>query len=379
MVTRVCLWPMVLALGGCAQCRPPPPIGESIRAAARPPPSAWTQRKPPLPPTDAQAGDGKSMGPDAPAGPLNAGEFGPDDWLPILSGEDGGDIYPGYDRIESAGIRSNMYGGRDYVVIVMAKDFNRAREMLLADPSLRRFVTTERQFARWMESHPDLPRPVDEVAELLRQLQTMDGWKAAARELAERTQDTDRVVAAFDAMLRETMKGGRQPFHLSLTGNSPDQCVRDDRCRTRWAIARAIRHMGERAAPLVDLLLDLDLLNEGEVRGFGWGSLVANQIRSKAIPALLRRLESADEISRSHSLTVLRKLERDGAVALPKVREMLKHDPSWNVRMHAVEAAAYAAPEDPIVRADLESAASHDPDEGVRARAKWVVENVLGP
>lgn len=229
------------------------------------------------------------------------------------------------------------------------------------------------------ESHPDLPRPVDEVAELLRNLRTRDGWKAAARELAERTQDTDRVVAAFDAMLRETMKGGRQPFHLSLTGNSPDQCVRDDRCRTRWAIARAIRHMGERAAPLVDLLLDLDLLSEGEVRGFSWGSLVANQIRSKAIPALLRRLESADEIARTHSLQVLRKLERDGAVALPKIREMLKHDPSWNVRMHAVEAAAYAAPDDPIVRADLESAASHDPDEGVRARAKWAVEDVLGP
>lgn len=215
------------------------------------------------------------------------------------------------------------------------------------------------------------------LSELLRNLRTEGRWREAATALAARTEDIRAILAAFDAMLRQTMEGERRPFLLSRTGNSIEQCVKDERCRVRWAIATAVRPMGERAAPLADVLLDLDLRDEAEVHAFSWGSLVASQFGSSAIPPIRKRLASPDEMVRVQGLQVLRKMGERGAEAIPAMRSLALHDPAWNVRIHAIEAEAHAAPDDPRVRSDVEFAASHDPDERVRAHAQWAAENVL--
>lgn len=71
-----------------------------------------------------------------------------------MAGEDVEEVIPGHQKLQLAGIESTAYGGRGYLVIVTAPDFNRAREILLSDPTTRRFVVTKVQFARWRKSHP---------------------------------------------------------------------------------------------------------------------------------------------------------------------------------------------------------------------------------
>ena len=87
--------------------------------------------------------------------PLSEGQFDPNNWIPILIGEEAADVYPGYRKLQIAGIEAIAYGNMGYAVIVSAANFNRSREMLLADAGVRPFVITEVQFADWLKSHPD--------------------------------------------------------------------------------------------------------------------------------------------------------------------------------------------------------------------------------
>lgn len=89
------------------------------------------------------------------AEPLVAGSFSPDVWLPIVAGEELSEILPAHVKLAGAGIASTAYGGKDYVVIVTAKDFNRARKLLLGDSSTRPFIVTRTQIDRWLRSHPE--------------------------------------------------------------------------------------------------------------------------------------------------------------------------------------------------------------------------------
>lgn len=218
------------------------------------------------------------------------------------------------------------------------------------------------------------PREEDRVPALLAALRT-DHWESAALELANQA-DTDRVLSALESLLRQTMKGERRPFE-SRSGQGVAQCLSDERCRTRWTIMVAISKMGDRAVPFTDILLDLDLRNEGEVRNFSWASLVAGQFGAAAIPAIVQRMKSVDEALRVQGLQVIRKMEGRASPALPILRNMLQNDAAWNVRLHALDAIAHAAPGDPSVRRDVEGAAAGDSDERVRARARWALESVL--
>jgi len=96
-----------------------------------------------------------------------------------------------------------------------------------------------------------------------------------------------------------------------------------------------------------------------------------------AIPAIVQRMKSVDEALRVQGLQVIRKMEGRASPALPILRNMLQNDAAWNVRLHALDAIAHAAPGDPSVRRDVEGAAAGDSDERVRARARWALESVL--
>jgi len=84
--------------------------------------------------------------------PVADGEFPPNSWLPVLSGRDYSEISKAHDLINGAGIESIAYGGHGFGVIVPAKDFNRSRSILLADPESRERFITKAQFERWMKS-----------------------------------------------------------------------------------------------------------------------------------------------------------------------------------------------------------------------------------
>jgi hypothetical protein len=248
-----------------------------------------------------------------------------------------------------------------------------ARRILLGDARTAAYVINAEELSRLMRGEHPIRRPA-EIRTLLERLVTSEGWREAAHELALRVDERPTILAAYERMLRETMTGDCQPFEGVTGGRSLERCIAEPRCRIRWAIAASITEMKEPAGPLTDVLLELDLRDEGEVSKFSWGSLVAGQLREAAVPTLRRRLRSDQARIRAQAIQVLGKMPTAGAPAAADLRERLG-DSEWNVRFLAVGALANVAPTLDTLET-LKTLSLTDPNEQVRAAAQDAVERI---
>lgn len=82
---------------------------------------------------------------------LSEKSISPDDWLPVLGADGYEEIGYGDRLLYEAGIGSEMFASKGAYSVVAARDFNRARSLLLSDSKARPYVATDAQVLAWVE------------------------------------------------------------------------------------------------------------------------------------------------------------------------------------------------------------------------------------
>lgn len=100
----------------------------------------------------------QAQAPQAPGAPrvtadslVASGAITPTSWLPVLGADDLHQISSGDRLLYAAGIASEMFASKGAYSVVAARDFERARALLWADPTSRPYVVTDDQLRAWVE------------------------------------------------------------------------------------------------------------------------------------------------------------------------------------------------------------------------------------